>query len=127
MITSALVYNGVNLILAIACLVSAILAFKYIPDKRGRLLLAVAFVLIILSSGILSFCLRVAKLYELAAIGEMFHKAPPGSVEKVNFYKFTLSRVGNVLDLVGVGIMVGVSKRLVSLKGTGTNKEEGAE
>ncbi|GAB4345732.1 MAG: hypothetical protein Kow0099_26320 [Candidatus Abyssubacteria bacterium] len=124
MITSAFVYNGVNLILAIACLVSAVLVFKYVPDRRGRLLLVLAFVLIILSSGILSFCLRIAKLYEAAFIGEMFHKAPEGSFDKVNFYKFTLSRLGNVLDLIGIGIIVGVSKRLISLRGTGTKEKD---
>lgn len=127
MITSAFVYNGVNLVLAIACLVSVLLVFRYIPDKRARVLLVVAFLLVILNGGISSVCLNVSKYFEVAYAGEALGKAPPGTFDKVNFYKYDLSRFANILELVAVGIMVIVSEKLASLRNSGQKEAEVAE
>ncbi|MBI5118014.1 hypothetical protein HZA56_16180 [Candidatus Poribacteria bacterium] len=118
MLSATTLFNAVNLTLAVVSLLSILLIFKFVPDRRARILLIIAFILIILTGGVYSFCLKVSKMYELAFAGEMFGKAPPGSVKKVMFIR-NIAQVGNVFEVAAAIIFVLVGKRFISLIGGG--------
>ena len=125
MIPSTYVYNGVNLILGVVCLVSIILAFKAIPDKRGRLFLIVGCLLIILSGALLVFCLKVFKMYTLAWTATALRaEGKEDAFETVLMFK-DLSLLGYVMEVAALGLFAGVAKRLVSLRpGEAAQSEE---
>ena len=127
MIPSSYVYNGVNLILGVVCLISIILAFKMIPDKRVRLFLIIAAVLIIVSGGLMSFCLNVFKMLAPAEAADFLRiNGSTDSVKKVLFFK-DLSLLGNLFEVVALGLFAGIAKRLVSLKGIEETEGEAAQ
>jgi len=116
MITSTSMYNGVNLILGVICLVSIILAFKAIPDKRVKLFLVLACVLIIFSGALLMFCLKVFKMYTLAWTASTLRvEGKEDAFEQVLMFK-DLSLVGYILEVAAIGLFAGAAKRLISLK-----------
>lgn len=115
MITGKFAFNGVNIILAVTCLISLILVFKFVPDKRSRLLLAIAFVLIILAGSIFSFSVRIYALYAKAYIGELVGRVEMGTSDRVAVFK-DVALLANAFDLIAAGLFIGVSKRLISLK-----------
>jgi hypothetical protein len=121
MITGKFAFNGVNIVLALTCLISLILVFKFVPDKRSRLLLAIAFVLIILAGGIFSYCVKIYALYAKAYIGELLGRVEQGTSDKVAMFK-DVALLANVFELIAAGLFIGVSKRLISLR-----SREGAE
>ncbi|MBI4832791.1 MAG: hypothetical protein HY801_14820 [Candidatus Lindowbacteria bacterium] len=113
MLTSVALFKGVNLILAVVCLLSIFLVFKFVPNKRARNLLIVAFVLIIFANGVFWFCMKVWKLYEIASGGELLGKAPPGTANKVIFIR-NMAQLGNVFEAVAAILFVLVSKTFIS-------------
>ncbi len=121
MITGRFAFSGVSIILAVTCLIALILLFKFIPDKRSRLMLAFALVLVILAGAIFSYCVRIYALYAMAYIGELVGKVEQGTSDKVGVFK-DVALLANVFDLVAAGLFIAVSKRLISLK-----TREGAE
>ncbi|UCD57413.1 MAG: hypothetical protein JSV16_16680 [Candidatus Hydrogenedentota bacterium] len=114
MVTSAFVYNGVNVVLAVACLVSIFLVFRFVPDSRARLLLMAACVLIILTGGILVFCLKVYKMLSIAYTAEAAGMET-GVLEQVILFR-DLALLGSIFELVAIGLLAGASKRLISLQ-----------
>jgi len=125
MIPSSYVYNGVNIILGVVCLIAIIFSFKAIPDKRVRLLVIVGSVLIILSGALLSFGLNVFKMYTLAWTATTFRmEGKEDALETVLLFK-DLSLLGYVFEVVAIGLFAGIAKRLYSLRaGTAPEGEE---
>lgn len=124
MLTSATVYNGVNIILAATCLVALVLLFRFVRDKKTRWFLAVAFVLLILTSGIFSVSLSIFKLSSAAYTGEAVGQVEKGTFESVDRFKY-YALVGNILELISIGLLTVACKRLLSVR-VDVSAEEGA-
>lgn len=118
MINSAMVYDAVNVILALASLVGLILLGKFIPSKRVRTMLAIALILIILASPIYMVCLRVFKLYEIAYAGEMIGKVEKGTFARVMRFR-DIAVLGHVFEFVSIALIVGASKVMFALPHAG--------
>jgi len=114
MISAELFYIVVNVVLAAVCVVSIVLAFKYVPDKGIRNLLIVALVLLILSGGALSFCQKIFRLYSVAYMGDMYG-VTDGAVQKVDQFRILLP-IGNMFELMAIALCAFVGKKLITLR-----------
>jgi hypothetical protein len=123
MITSAAVYNSVSAILALASVISIILAFKFIPDKRARNLMIIGLVLILLTSLFMPFCLKIFKLQSIVYSAEAAGKVEKGTLEKIYRFK-DLATIGAVMELLAIVLLVGVTKRRIALAIAGQKGEE---
>lgn len=114
--TCALAYNGVHAVLALACLIAIFLTPKYVSDKGSRILLIVAFVLIIIIAGVQPYCLKYLKLAPVIQLGEGFRKIEEGTFEKV----LMLSNFGifaNLLEVLGLAFILTVARKAIKSAG----------
>jgi hypothetical protein len=115
-------YVAVNVVLGLMCVVSIFFAVKYVPVNGGRNILILALVLLILSGAALSFCQYVFRFYALAHIADIATKAE-GTFESVDRFK-NLLPVGNIFEVLAIGICALVGKKMISLRVAG---QEGGE
>ncbi|RJP67845.1 MAG: hypothetical protein C4532_13935 [Candidatus Abyssobacteria bacterium SURF_17] len=118
MINAAVVYDAVNVLLALASLVGLILLGKFIPSRRVRIVVAIALILIILTSPIYMLCMRVFKLYEVAYAGEMIGKVEKGTFAKVMRFR-DIAVLGHVFEFISIALIVGASKVMLALPRAG--------
>ena len=116
-------YVAVNVVLGLMCLVSIFLAVKYVPVNGGRNILILALVLLILSGAALSFCQYIFRFYALAHMADIATEAE-GTFEKVDKFR-NLLPVGNIFEVVAIGICALVGKKMISLRVAG--QSEGGE
>jgi len=114
MITGSNVFYGVNAILAVASVVLIILTSKSIQNQRSKKVFIAALVLLILSAGILSFCLKIYKMGALAYIGQTVG-GMEGVYDKVKNFRF-YALAGTILELVSVVLLTVVSAKMISFQ-----------
>lgn len=125
MITSAFVFNGVNIVIAVASLVLIVLAAKAVKDKGIRNLLRIALVLLILSAIILPVCLYIYKFVPIAYTGKVAGAAEAeGAYEMVTKFRY-YALVGTILEAASVVLLVLVSGKLIALRAGAPVGEEG--
>ncbi len=114
MITGENVYFSVNTVLALTGIVSIVLAFKLIPDKRSRNLLILAFLLITVVGILMPICLKIYRMAPLASISDTM-KRSEGLTQKVARFQ-DLAMLGYVFEVVAVGVFMSVARKFVSLR-----------
>jgi len=120
MIPGLYVFYAVNAILAVASVVGIILASKS-QGQHAKKPFIVALVLLILSAGILSFCLGIYRMGALAYIGQTVG-GMEGVYDKVKNFRF-YGLVGTILEFVSVVLLTIVSAKMVSFQ----PREQGGE
>lgn len=125
MISGSAVYDGINIILALAALAGLFSLRKAIADRETRRRFVAACVLLILSGIVFSVCLNVFRFATLAYAGEAVGKVERGTYHFVDRFK-TISLLGNIFDVLAVALMASVSRRLMSKTETSSVKEEAA-
>jgi hypothetical protein len=123
MIAAQEFYIAVNVVLGLMCVVSIFLAVKHVPVNGGRNILILALVLLILSGAALSFCQFIFRFYALAYMADVATEAE-GTLEKVKRFSILLP-IGNILEVVAIGICALVGKKMISLRVAG--QSEGGE
>jgi len=112
MLSSALLYNWVNIALGVTCVVSIALAFRSIPDKGPKKLFIIGLILILLTAIFMPICLHILKLHSAAQLGVTVGKIEQETLDMI--YRFgDLATIGSVLELLEIILLVGVSKRLI--------------
>ena len=112
MISSELMFNGVNVVLAVACLVSLFLVSKFVPDKRARVLLIVAAILIILSAPALTIALKIYKITPVAMLGDAT-RVTDGAAKTTTSFRY-LSLLGSLFELIAIILFAAAARRLFS-------------
>jgi hypothetical protein len=112
MISSHVMYNGVNVVLAVACLISLFLVSKFVPDKRTRTLLIVALILMFLSAPALIMGLRIFKITPAAVLGDGLGMTDGASDMTKNFRYVGL--LGSLCELIAIVLFAAAAKRLFS-------------
>jgi hypothetical protein len=99
-----------------------ILSFKHLEDKRIRRLFITALILLVLSAGILSVCLKIYKLGALAYIGQITGVAE-GAYDTVKVFRY-FALIGVFFELLCVALLAMVSKMVISPRTTELAGEE---
>jgi len=105
-------YIAINVIIGVACLVSIFLAIRYVPANGGRGMLILALVLLIISGAIMSFCQHIFRLYSVAHMADLSTGAE--HFKEVDIFR-NLLPLGNILEVVAIGLFALVARKMVSL------------
>ncbi len=123
MVSGEFTYNAVSIVLAVAGLLSLFLVVRLLPDKQTKIMLAVTLIMVILSGVILPVAMRMYKFTVIVYAAEELKKVEAGTVARwENLCNIYL--IGNALELVAVGLLVGISAKLASPHGRTTRGEE---
>ena len=89
--------------------------------QRSKKVFITALILLILSTGILSFCLKIYKMGALAYIGQTVG-GMEGVYDKVKNFRF-YGLVGTIFELISVVLLTAVSAKMISFR----SKEQAGE
>ena len=124
MISGDLAYNGMNLLLVVAALVSLLLLPKFVSKGATRRKVAVGMILLLVASIIFIVSLRIYRLQSVAYMGATLGKIDQEKFQFVDRFK-NIALLGNLLELAAVAFLASAARAL-PFRRSGDSGKEGA-